>query len=72
VNAIAAYAGSAFMLYALVAFGWLEPLYQHGFAGWMTPRFGGYVPSLAYAIAFVFVWWVVVRVLDARKIYFKI
>ena len=72
VNAIAAYAGSAFMLYALVAFGWFDPLYQHAFAGWMTPRFGGYVPSLAYAVCFVAVWWVVVRVLDARKIYFKI
>lgn len=72
VNAIAAYAGSAFMLYALVAFGWLEPLYQHAFAAWMTPLFGPFVPSLAYAIAFVLVWWLVVRVLDARKIYFKI
>ncbi|GAB3104356.1 heparan-alpha-glucosaminide N-acetyltransferase domain-containing protein [Lysobacter terrae] len=71
-NAIAAYAGSAFLLYALAAIGWLEPLYRHGFADWMTPRFGPFVPSLAYAIAFVALWWVVVRVLDARKIYFKI
>lgn len=72
VNAIAAYAGSAFMLYALAGFGWLEPLYQHAFAGWMTPRFGPFVPSLAYALAFVAVWWLVVRVLDARRVYFKI
>ena len=72
VNAIAAYAGSAFMLYALVAFGGLDPLYQHAFAGPITPRFGPYVASLSYAIAFVLVWWIVVRVLDARKIYFKI
>jgi predicted acyltransferase len=72
VNAIAAYAGSAFMLYALAAAGWLEPLYQHAFAGWMTPRFGPYVPSLAYALCFVAVWWGVVRVLDARRVYFKI
>ncbi len=72
VNAIAAYAGSAFLLYALVATGALEPLYQHAFAGWMTPRFGPYVPSLAYALAFVALWWVVVRLLDARRIYFKI
>jgi predicted acyltransferase len=72
VNAIAAYAGSAFMLYALVAGGWLEPLYRVGFAGWMTPKFGPFVPSLAFAIAFVVVWWVVVRVLDARRIHFKI
>jgi predicted acyltransferase len=72
VNAIAAYAGSAFMLYALVAGGWLEPLYRVGFADWMTPKFGPFVPSLAFAIAFVAVWWVVVRVLDARRIHFKI
>ncbi|WP_255541991.1 acyltransferase family protein [Lysobacter changpingensis] len=72
VNAIAAYAGSAFMLYALVALGWLDPLYQHAFAGWITPHSGPYVASLSYAIAFVLVWWGVVRVLDARKVYFKI
>lgn len=72
VNAIAAYAGSAFMLYALAAAGWLEPLYRHAFANWMTPRFGPYVPSLAYALCFVAVWWLVMRVLDARKVYFKI
>jgi predicted acyltransferase len=72
VNAIAAYAGSAFLLYALAALGWLAPAYQQGFADWMTPRFGPYVPSLAYAVSFVAIWWVVVRWLDARKIYFKI
>ena len=72
VNAIAAYAGSAFVLYALAAAGWLEPLYRHAFADWMTPRFGPTLPSLAYALAFVALWWVVVRVLDARRIYFKI
>lgn len=72
VNAIAAYSGSAFMLYALVAGGWLAPVYRHGFADWMTPRFGPYVPSLAFALAFVAIWWLVVRVLDARRIYFKI
>ncbi|WP_255355406.1 heparan-alpha-glucosaminide N-acetyltransferase domain-containing protein [Lysobacter sp. Root667] len=72
VNAIAAYAGSAFLLYALVAAGWLEPLYRHAFAAWMTPRFGPTLPSLAYALAFVALWWGVVRLLDARRIYFKI
>lgn len=72
VNAIAAYAGSAFMLYALAAAGWLEPLYRDGFADWMTPRFGPYVPSLAYALCFVGLWWIVMRVLDARRVYFKI
>lgn len=72
VNAIAAYAGSALLLYALVATGWLEPLYRHAFADWMTPRYGPYLPSLAYALAFVALWWAVVRMLDARRIHIKI
>ena len=71
-NAIAAYAGSAFVLYALAALGWLEPIYQHGFADWLVPRFGPYLSSLAYALAVVALWWGVVRWLDARRIYFKI
>lgn len=71
-NAIAAYAGSAFLLYALAALGWLAPIYQRGFADWMTPRFGPYVPSLAYALVFVTLWWGIVRWLDARRIYFKV
>ncbi|MEH6419458.1 acyltransferase family protein [Pseudomonas sp. CGJS7] len=72
VNAIAAYAGSALLLYLLMGMGWLEPVYRHGFADWMTPRFGPYLPSLAFALAFVALWWGVVRWLDARRIYFKI
>jgi predicted acyltransferase len=72
VNAIAAYAGSALLLYALAAAGWLVPIYQHGFADWITPRWGPYAASLAYALVFVAVWWAVVRWLDARKIYFKV
>lgn len=72
VNAIAAYGGSALLLYLLLGLGWLEPIYRHGFADWMTPRFGPYLPSLAFALAFVALWWGVVRWLDARRIYFKI
>lgn len=72
VNAIAAYAGSAFGFYALAALGWLAPVYQYGFARWLTPRFGPYLPSLLYAIAFVALWWAVVRWLDRRRIYFRI
>ena len=62
----------ASLLCALAAFGWLAPLYQHGFADWITPRWGPYAASLAYALAFVAVWWAIVRWLDARKIYFKV
>ena len=72
VNAIAAYAGSALLLYALAAPGWLAPIYQHGFGAWMTPRFGPYFPSLAYALVFVAFWWVIARWLDARKVYLKL
>ena len=72
VNAIAAYAGSAMLLYALAAVGWLEPVYRQGFAAWMTPRVGPYLPSLTYALAFVALWWGLMRWLDARRIYFKI
>lgn len=60
------------MLYALAAANWLEPLYRHGFADRMTPHVGPYLPSLAYALAFVAVWWGVVRWLDTRRIYFKV
>ena len=54
------------------ALGWLAPIYQDGFADWMAPRFGPYLPSLAYALVFVALWWGIVRWLDARKIYFRI
>ena len=53
VNAIAAYVGAAVMTYVVLALGWMGPLYRYGFADWMTPRFGAYVPSLAFALAFV-------------------
>jgi predicted acyltransferase len=66
VNAIAAYAGSALMVYVFAALGWWAPIYEAGFAGWMTPRFGPYVPSLAFALAFVAVWWIVVWWMDRR------
>ena len=49
----------AAMLHALAA-------YQRGFAGWMTPLFGPYVPSLALAFAFVALWWGIVWWMDRR------
>jgi predicted acyltransferase len=72
VNAIAAYAGSAVMVYALTGLGWWEPAYRAGFADWMTPRFGPYLPSLAFAVAFVSVWWLVVLWMDRRGWYPKV
>ena len=66
VNAIAAYAGSALMVYVFSALGWWEPIYRAGFSGWMAPRFGPYLPSLAFALAFVGFWWAVVVLMDRR------
>ena len=72
VNAIAAYAGSGLMVYLLIGAGLMKPLYEHGFAGWMTPLFGPYVPSVAYGLVFVAFWWLVVLWLDRRRIYVKV
>lgn len=71
VNAIAAYAGSELMQIVLPALG-QESLYRNVFAGWMAPRFGPYVPSLAYAVAFVAVWWLIVWAMDRRRIHLKL
>lgn len=72
INAIAAYAGSQLMQVLLPAFGWQEPIYQHLFASWITPALGPYVASLAFAVAFVALWWGIVYVMDRRRIYLKL
>lgn len=71
-NAIAAYVGSAAMVYVLAGLGWWEPIYRVGFSQWMTPRFGPYLPSLVFALAFVGVWWGVVYWMDRRRWYLKL
>lgn len=65
-HALAAYAGSALMVYALSALGLWEPIYRIGFADWMTPLAGPRLPSLAFALCFVWLWWLIVRAMDAR------
>jgi predicted acyltransferase len=60
------------MVYLLIALGVTAPLYRHAFAAWMTPLFGPYVPSAAWGVAFVAVWWLVVRWMDRRGIYLKV
>ena len=72
VNAIAAYAGSELMQIILPALGWQDPLYNHLFASWVTPLAGPYVASLAWAVAFVVLWWVIVLAMDKRRIYLKL
>ncbi|HET6555015.1 MAG TPA: heparan-alpha-glucosaminide N-acetyltransferase domain-containing protein [Dyella sp.] len=71
-NAVAAYAGSELMQILMPALGIQQPLYQHAFAGWITPLAGPYIASLAYALAFVAVWWLIVVALDRRKIHLKL
>jgi predicted acyltransferase len=72
VNAIAAYAGSEFMQVALPALGWQQPVYQWGFARWIAPWGGDRLASLAFAVAFVALWWAIVWWLDRRRIYLKL
>lgn len=72
INAIVAYAGSELMQILLPALGWLKPVYQHVFTSWTTPSFGPYVSSLAFALAFVALWWLIVYALDRRRIHHKL
>lgn len=72
VNAVAAYAGSEFMQILLPGLGIQAPLYRHAFASWITPLAGPYVASLAFALVFVAVWWVIMRAMDRRRIYLKL
>ncbi|GAA0691692.1 DUF1624 domain-containing protein [Dyella marensis] len=72
VNAVAAYAGSEFMQILLPGLGIQDPLYRTVFGGWITPLAGPYVASLAYAMVFVAVWWVIVWAMDRRRVYLKL
>jgi predicted acyltransferase len=42
------------------------------FAGWITPLAGPYIASLAYAVVFVAIWWVIVWMMDRNKWYAKL
>lgn len=72
VNAIAAYAGSELVQIVLAALHWQRPLYRFAFADWMTPACGPWLPSLAYAIVFVALWWGLAWWLDRRRLYLKL
>ncbi|MFO1253727.1 MAG: heparan-alpha-glucosaminide N-acetyltransferase domain-containing protein [Inhella sp.] len=71
VNAIAAYAGAWVCTVLLEGLGWMQPLYAAGF-GWLQRAAGPEAASLSFALAFVAVWALIVRVLDQRRIYFKV
>ncbi|WP_442781668.1 acyltransferase family protein [Collimonas fungivorans] len=70
-NAVAAYAGSELMQIVLPGLG-QETLYRRLFAGWITPLAGPYIASLAFAVAFVAVWWLIVYVMDRQRLYIKL
>jgi predicted acyltransferase len=70
-NAIGAYAGAWMCTVLLAATGGMEPLYRTVF-GPLGPLIGAYGQSLAFAIAFVAVWAVIVWALDRGRLYWKI
>ncbi|WP_430392433.1 acyltransferase family protein [Dyella sp. 20L07] len=69
VNAVTAYAGSELMQILLAGLGIQDPLYEHAFASWITPMASPYAASVAYAAAFVAVWWMIVCLMDRRRLY---
>lgn len=71
VNAIAAYAGAWTSTVLLEGLNWMAPLYARGF-GWLEPLLGPEGRSLAFALVFVAIWWIIVRVLDRRGIHIKV
>jgi len=71
-NAVAAYAGSELMQILLLGLGLLAPLYRYAFGNWITPLAGPYMASVAFSIAFVAFWWLIVYAMDRRKIYLKL
>jgi len=72
VNAIAAYAGSELMQILLPALGLQQPIYDRVFASWIVPLAGPNAASLAFAIAFVALWWAIVFWMDRRRWYIKL
>lgn len=71
INAIAAYGAAWLVVCALEGLHWGAPLYRAGF-GWIVPLFGPKAASLAYAIAFVAVFWAGTVLLARRGVRIKI
>ncbi|HET6431565.1 acyltransferase family protein [Dyella sp.] len=72
VNAIAAYAGSELMQIVLPSTGLQQRLYDEGLARALVPLVGPYGASLAWALGFVALWWLIVWAMDRRAIYLKL
>jgi predicted acyltransferase len=71
INAIAAYALAWLVVCVLEGLHLGTPLYQAGF-GWIVPLLGPKAASLAYAIAFVAVFWAGTALLARRGVRIKI
>lgn len=71
INAIAAYALAWLVVCALDGLRWGTSLYQAGF-GWIAPLLGAKAASLAYAMAFVAVFWAGAALLARRGVRIRI
>jgi predicted acyltransferase len=71
INAIAAYALAWLVVCALEGLRWGAPLYQAGF-GWIVPLLGPKAASLAYALAFVALFWAGTALLARRSVRIRI
>ncbi len=65
-NAIAAYAGSWIATCAIEGSGLMGPLYTHVFSGPLTPVFGPWLASLAFAAAFTALFWLAMAGAEKR------
>lgn len=65
-NAIAVYAGSMLMAYGLIALDPSGATYAVGFARRLAPLLGPYGASLAFAVVFVALWWLIARAMQWR------
>jgi predicted acyltransferase len=66
VNAIAAYAGAWLTTCLLNGSGIMQPLYAFAFDRPLTPLFGPFAPSFAFALAFTAVFWVLMGIFQKR------
>jgi predicted acyltransferase len=67
-NAILLFVGSSLLAKTLAALDWKRPLHEAVFASWLPPR----PASLAFALANLALWYLVLRTLDRRGIYLRV
>ncbi|MCX2860602.1 heparan-alpha-glucosaminide N-acetyltransferase domain-containing protein [Paucibacter sp. PLA-PC-4] len=72
VNAITAYAGAWVMSVVLAALGWQTAIYQDWLLPTIGAALGAQAASLAFSLAFVALWWLLMRLLDRHRIYIKV